>query len=209
MTSPVGSSEVRFKIVLCGPPSVGKAAVLRHVAARLRPEGDHRLSELRTDDDRVLELEVGTPELPEVDGRSPRLLLCTAPGEVRRTTTWRRLVAGADALIFLADLRPERGIANADALKDLRADMAAEGVAEAAIPVVVAFRKVEGAAPPPEIRAPFASVGLPAFEVDVEEGRGVLAMVTAAVRLLYENRGGGLGDVAARRMAALAQPRPL
>ena len=208
MTSPLGESEVRIKIVLHGPPSVGKASVLRNLGAKLGAAGDARLTELRTDDDRVLALDVVVPGLPPIEGRSARIQICTAPGEVKRLTTWRRLVAGADALIFLADLRPERAVANADSLKDLRADLAAEGVVEAATPVVVAFRKQDGGAPS-EFRAPFGGAGLPAFEIDVDDGSGALAVVTAAVRLLYEGVGQGLGDVAARRIAALSQSRPL
>ena len=80
-------------------------------------------------------------DLPLIEGRRMRLFVCTATGEARHETTWRKLAAGADAFIFLADNRVDRANDDAAALKTLRRVMDLEGLPEASTPMVVAFNR--------------------------------------------------------------------
>lgn len=205
MSVPYASDEIRTKIVLCGPPQSGKASFLRHLVRALAGAGEARLSDLRTDEDRVLALDALPSDLPLVGGRKVRLGVYCATGDVRRETTLRNLVAGADALLFLADTRAERAPENAAALRALRRALELEGVDEAATPAVVAFNRRHDAPATSvaDMERTLNATGLPAFDVDADLGRGVVAAFAATARLVFEAAGRGLGDAAARRLGAL------
>jgi signal recognition particle receptor subunit beta len=205
MSVPYGHEEIRAKIVLCGPPLAGKASFLRRLGELLANAGEFRTSDLRTDDDRVLMLDAAPADLPHVDGRRVRLTVATATGAVKHETTWRRLVAGADALVFLADSRSERALENAAALRALRRVMELEGVDETVLPVVVAFnRRTDGPLlPDAELRRVLDLAATPAFDVGADDGHGVLAAFTAVVRGVFESLGRGLGEAAAKSLGAL------
>lgn len=205
MSVPYGSDEIRAKIVLCGPPQAGKASFLRHLAKLLALAGETKVADLRTNDDRVLTLDATPDDLPLVDGRRMRLSIVTATGPVQHESTWARLTAGADAVVFLADSRVERALDNAKTIRILRRVMQQEGVDESTLPIVVAFnRRTDGASvADAEIRRSLDLSELPSFDVGADDGHGVLAAFTAVVRAVFESLGRGLGEAAAKSLGAL------
>jgi hypothetical protein len=193
--------EIRAKVVLFGPPRSGKATFLRYLARVLESGGESQMTTLRTDDDRIIALDALPREAPVIGGRRVRLRLCTATGTVRYETTWRQLLDGADAVIFLAHGGEDRGGENLAAVRDLRRFAASTG---APPPTVFAFNRSLGAPPRAlEREAALNDTGMPAIDVDAAEGPGVAATFAAAVRFVFDAAGPGLGAEAAKRLGAL------
>lgn len=202
MTFRNADDEICARIVVYGPPLSGKATLLRYLRRLLDAGGETHAAQLRTDDARVLTLDAAPREAPVVDGRRVVLRLETATGPVPHEGTWRQLLDGADAVLCLADGAPERASENAAALADLRR-MIAEARPEPA--VVLAFNRREGDRPIDAAGRDRAlnDTGVPAFDVDALDGRGVAAAFAAAARHVFDAVGPGLGAEAARRLGAL------
>ena len=137
------------KLVYYGPALGGKTTNLRVLHAITDPDGKEKLVSVETADDRTLFFDLLPFELGSVLGYRVAVKLYTVPGQVRYDRTRKLVLAGADAVIFVADSDPAREQENRLAWDDLRRNMRANGLDPKAVPVLVQLNKrdLAGAAP--------------------------------------------------------------
>ncbi len=185
------------KLVYYGPALGGKTTNLRVLHEVTDPEGREKLVSVNTADDRTLFFDLLPFELGSVLGYKVALKLYTVPGQVRYDATRRAVLAGADAVVFVADSDASREGDNRQAWEDLRHNMRAARLDPAAVPIITQFNKrdLRQAAPESAMQAWFGLTpgdGLPAIACD---GQGVLETFLAASRAML------------RRIVSMAEPQ--
>ena len=96
------------KLVYYGPALGGKTTNLKVLHRLTDPEGRARLVSVDTSDDRTLFFDLLPFDLGSVLGYKVAIKLYTVPGQVRYDATRRVVLAGADAVVFVADSDPAR-----------------------------------------------------------------------------------------------------
>jgi len=185
------------KLVYYGPALGGKTTNLRVLHNVTDPNERERLVSVNTADDRTLFFDLLPFDLGSVLGYKVALKLYTVPGQVRYDATRRVVLAGADAVVFVADSDPARERDNRQAWDNLLHSMHATRLDPAAVPIQVQFNKrdLPGAASEEAMEAWFGlspGLGVPAVAC---EGNGVLETFLAASRLMLE------------RIVAIAEPQ--
>lgn len=188
------------KLVYYGPAVGGKTTNLITLQRLTDPEGRTKLLSVNTADDRTLFFDLLPFELGTFLGYRVALKLYTVPGQVRYETTRRMVLAGADAVVFVADSVRSRAEDNRASLESLRRNFQANRLDPARIPVVFQFNKQDlpEAAPPDEVASWLgidARRGFPAVAV---EGRGVVETFVAACQAMLD-RLVALADAPVRR----------
>ncbi len=185
------------KLVYYGPALGGKTTNLRALHNVTDPHNRERLVSVNTADDRTLFFDLLPFELGSVLGYKVALKLYTVPGQVRYDATRRVVLAGADAVVFVADSDSVREHDNRQAWENLLQSMRATRLDPAAVPILVQFNKrdLAGAASEKVMGEWFGmdpGLGVPAV---AREGSGVLETFLAASRLMLE------------RLVAIAEPQ--
>ena len=185
------------KLVYYGPALGGKTTNLRVLHHVTDPNDNERLVSVNTADDRTLFFDLLPFDLGSVLGYKVALKLYTVPGQVRYDATRRIVLAGADAVVFVADSDPTRERDNRQSWDNLQKSMQATRLDPAAVPILVQFNKrdLPGAASTAVMESWFglaSGSGVPAVAC---EGAGVLETFLAASRLMLE------------RLVAIAEPQ--
>jgi hypothetical protein len=190
--------------VYYGPALGGKTTNLQELHRLLDPRATTKLLSVKTADDRTLFFDLLPFDLGEIQGYKVALKLYTVPGQVRYDTTRRIVLAGADAVVFVADSSRAREAENRGSLDDLRNNMRANRLDPARVPVLLQFNKqdVPDAATPEEVAGWLgtdAATGLPAVAV---RGEGVLETFVAATRQMLERLASLAGEKTRERFDA-------
>jgi signal transduction histidine kinase len=185
------------KLVYYGPALGGKTTNLRVLHEVTDPEGREKLVSVNTADDRTLFFDLLPFDLGSVLGYKIALKLYTVPGQVRYDATRRAVLAGADAVVFVADSDAAREGENRQAWENLRQNMRAARLDPAAVPILTQLNKrdLRQAAPASAMEAWFGLApggGVPAIACD---GEGVLETFLAASHAML------------RRIVAMAEPQ--
>ncbi len=101
--------EIQFKIVYYGPALGGKTTNLEALHEIADPEGNTQLVSLKTAEDRTLFFDFLPFNLGEIQGYQIRYQVYTVPGQVHYNTTRKVVLAGTDAIIFVADSQARPG----------------------------------------------------------------------------------------------------
>jgi signal transduction histidine kinase/signal recognition particle receptor subunit beta len=196
------------KIVYYGSALSGKTTSLKSVHSVVDPEGRVELLSLNTEGDRTLFFDFLPIPLGTLSGFQARLQAFTVPGQVKYNLTRRFVLRGADAVIFVADSRPEAFEDNVASLASLHENLAANGLDLKTVPLVIQYNKRDAAdaVPIERLRAALNPGGAPEFETTATTGDGVFPAFAALCaemmeRLAKEFR---IGDPAASR-AVLAE----
>ena len=184
------------KLVYYGPALGGKTTNLKVLHRLTDPEGRARLVSVDTSDDRTLFFDLLPFDLGSVLGYKVAVKLYTVPGQVRYDATRRVVLAGADAVVFVADSDPAREADNRAAWDNLRRNMRANRLDPASVPIVVQLNKrdVQDAVEPATMER---TLGLDAgrgIEAVASEGDGVVETFVVACRAMLE------------RIVAMAEP---
>ena len=176
------------KLVYYGPALGGKTTNLQALHGITDPRGTHKLVSLKTADDRTLFFDLLPFDLGRIFGYTVTLKLFTVPGQVRYDGTRRLVLAGADAVIFVADSSRGRRDACRTSFDNLRYNMRANRLDPARVPVLLQCNKQDlpDAAPPDEVAAWLGMPGQEAFPAVAVHGRGVLETFVAAARRMLE-----------------------
>jgi signal transduction histidine kinase len=185
------------KLVYYGPALGGKTTNLRVLHNVTDPEHRERLVSVNTADDRTLFFDLLPFDLGSVLGYKVALKLYTVPGQVHYDATRRVVLAGADAVVFVADSDPARERDNRQAWDDLSKSMAAARLDPAAVPILVQFNKrdLAGAVSEQAMGSWFGLAPAAGVAAIACEGTGVLETFLAAARLMLE------------RLVAIAEPQ--
>lgn len=170
------------KIVLWGPARGGKTTSLRSLHGAFAPTDRGTLASVDTQDERTYFFDYAPLDAPRWHDLEVRAHVYTVPGQESYVETRRRILRGADAVVFVADAEPGASGRTLASWRQLDDALRLLEMSGAGVPVVVAANKqdVRGAASVASVarslseavpaRAPRAVHGTSAVV-----GRGVLA----------------------------------
>jgi mutual gliding-motility protein MglA len=179
------SREITLKIVYYGPALSGKTTNLQQLHALLDPESRGKMVTLDTKDDRTLYFDFLPIEFGTTSGFSVKLKVFTVPGQVMHKSTRKVVLAGADAVAFIADSQRASASANAYSYRDMEANLKSNGLDFDALPKVIQFNKrdLPDIKPLAEIRKAWG--GIPTFPAVATKGEGVLETFRELLRFTY------------------------
>ncbi len=175
---------IKAKVVYYGPAQSGKTTNLEQIHRLTDPAGNNRLISLNTAQDRTLFFDLLPFSLGAVSGFDFKVQLYTVPGQVQYNATRRVVLAGADAVVFVADSRKACTKDNLAALENMKVNLLANRLVPEKVPLVVQFNKQDL----PELQAhdelarALNPWGRPAFPAVAARGEGVLETFVAVVR---------------------------
>jgi signal recognition particle receptor subunit beta len=181
----MGAREIVLKIVYYGPALSGKTTNLQQLHAMLDPDTRGKMVTLDTADDRTLYFDFLPLEFGTASGFSVKIKLFTVPGQVMHKSTRKVVLAGADAVAFVADSQRASASANAYSFRDMEANLKSNGFDFDAMPKVVQFNKrdLPDIKPLGEIKQAWGDV--PTFPAVATKGEGVLETFRELCRLTY------------------------
>jgi signal recognition particle receptor subunit beta len=183
----MAAREIVLKVVYYGPALSGKTTNLQQLHAMLDPETRGKMVTLDTKDDRTLYFDFLPIEFGTSAGFSVKLKVFTVPGQVMHKSTRKVVLAGADAVAFIADSQRASASANAYSYRDMEANLKSNGLDFESLPKVVQFNKrdLPDIKPLAEIRKAWGDV--PTFPAVATKGEGVVETFRELLRLVYRN----------------------
>ena len=181
--------EITLKVVYYGPAKSGKTTNLQQIHNLLMPDSRNEMVTLDTQDDRTLYFDFLPVEFGLEGGYKIKLKLFTVPGQVLHRSTRRVVLAGADAVAFVADSQRSSAPANAYSYRDLEANLRENGLDPANLPQVVQFNKrdLEDIKSLDEIREAWGDTGIPTIPASATRAEGVLETLEALMIRLYRH----------------------
>jgi len=170
------------KLVYYGPAFGGKTTNLATLHRLTDPAGSQRLLSVKTSGDRTLFFDLLPFDLGNILGYQVAMKLYTVPGQVRYDTTRQVVLAGADAVVFVADSTTDRKEQNRWSLQNLRMNLRKAGMDPDKAPILFQFNKQdkEDAAEPCQVAAWLNVDPDAAVSAVATEGHGVLETLVVA-----------------------------
>ncbi len=183
----MAAREIVLKIVYYGPALSGKTTNLQQLHAMMDAGSRGNMVTLDTADDRTLYFDFLPIQFGTTSGFAVKLKVFTVPGQVMHKSTRKVVLAGADAVAFVADSQRSSASANAYSWRDMEANLKSNGIDFDAIPKVVQFNKrdLPDIKPLAEIRAAWGSI--PTYPAAAVRGEGVLETFRELLRRTYRN----------------------
>lgn len=184
--------EILFKVVYCGPAFSGKTTNMECLHSMIEPMRRGKLLSLWTGTDRMVSFDIlpERPERPEnkEKGRkfSVGFQLYTLPGRLRDEGSWKTVLKGADAIVFVADSQRRMRVANVQSLENMYKSLLSEKVIPMDIPVVLQFNKrdMDDILTTEELNADLNKTGYPYSEAVALRGRAVKETFQAVAKQL-------------------------
>ena len=167
--------EIDTRIVYYGPGLSGKTTNLVNIHQRMPAALRGPMRSIDTEDERTLFFDFLPVEPVRIGGWSIRFQIYSVPGQNIYARTRRAMLAGIDGIVFVADASPDRLDANRASLDELREQLARQGHALDATPVVLQVNKMDraGADDAAEIADRIGGGALPVVEAVAVRGVGV------------------------------------
>ncbi len=183
----MAQKEITLKVVYYGPALSGKTTNLQQLHASMDPAARSKMLTLDTKDDRTLYFDFLPVEFSTAGGFSVKMKLFTVPGQVMHKSTRKVVLAGADAVAFIADSQRSSASANAYSWRDMEANLKANGIDFDALPKVVQFNKRDfpDTKPLTEIKQQWGEI--PTFPAIALRGEGVFETFRELMRVLYRS----------------------
>ena len=177
--------EIQFKVVYYGPAMGGKTTNIEALHEITDPDDKTQLVSLKTAEDRTLFFDFLPFDLGEVQGYRIRFQVYTVPGQVHYNTTRKVVLAGADAIIFVADSTPDRLKENFISWENMKANLMANKMDVGQIPVVIQANKrdLPGVASVDEVLGAMKAEGLRAIPASALTGEAVVESFLTTVQL--------------------------
>ena len=178
------SREINCKIVYYGPGLCGKTTNLQYIYDTTAPTAKGKLISLATETDRTLFFDFMPLELGTVRGFKTRFHLYTVPGQVFYDASRKLILKGVDGVIFVADSQEARMEANIESIKNLEANLQAQGYELEKVPYVLQLNKrdLPTAIPTEEMVHVLRYKNEPVFEAVAFKGIGVFDTLKAAAK---------------------------
>ncbi len=179
--------EITVKVVYYGPALSGKTTNLLKLHELISSKARGKMVTLDTADDRTLYFDFLPIHFGTQNGFSVKIKLFTVPGQVMHKSTRKVVLAGADAVAFIADSQRSGASANAYSWRDMEANLKSNGIDFDAIPKIVQFNKrdLEDVKPLADIKKAWGDI--PTFPAVAMRGEGVLESFRELLRLLYRH----------------------
>jgi mutual gliding-motility protein MglA len=175
---------IKAKVVYYGPAQSGKTTSLEQIHRITDPGGANRLISLNTAQDRTLFFDLLPFSLGAVAGYDFKIQLYTVPGQVQYNATRRVVLAGADAVVFVADSRRSALKENQAAFENMKVNLLANRLVPEKVPLVIQYNKQDlpDLLPPADLDKALNPWNRPTFPTVAAEGRGVMEAFTAVVQ---------------------------
>jgi signal transduction histidine kinase/signal recognition particle receptor subunit beta len=176
------------KLVYYGPAMGGKTTNLKSLHRITDPDGQQKVLSVNTSDDRTLFFDLLPFNLGSILGYKVAMKVYTVPGQVKYDVTRRVVLAGADAVVFVADSARGREQENRGSLENLRGNMKANRLDISTVPVLFQFNKQDlpEAATPAEVAAWLGIEPSAGRAAVATNGEGVLETFIAASHRMLE-----------------------
>jgi signal recognition particle receptor subunit beta len=183
----MAAREIVVKVVYYGPALSGKTTNLQQLHELMSRGRRGQMMTLDTKGDRTLYFDFLPIEFGTANGFAVKIKLFTVPGQVMHKSTRKVVLAGADAVAFIADSQRASASANAYSWRDMEANLKSNGIDFAEIPKVVQFNKRDlgDVKPLQEIKDAWGE--LPTFPAVAIRGEGVLETFRELLRTLYRS----------------------
>ena len=175
---------IKAKVVYYGPAQSGKTTNLEQIHRITDPDSANRLISLNTAQDRTLFFDLLPFSLGTVSGYDFKIQLYTVPGQVQYNATRRVVLAGADAVVFVADGQKSMARENASAFENMKVNLLANRLVPEKVPLVLQYNKQDLAGPahPRRARPGAEPWGRKAFPAVAARGEGVMETFVAVVQ---------------------------
>jgi signal recognition particle receptor subunit beta len=175
---------VMVKVVYYGPALGGKTTNLEAIHRITDPDQRSTLISLKTEGDRTLFFDLLPFDLGSLMGFQFGFKLYTVPGQIRYAATRKKVLEGADGVVFVADSQSCRGEDNRKSLADLRTNLRANGIDLDSVPLVLQYNKQDltDLMTIQELNADLNARGASFFKSVAIQGKGVLATLAAIVQ---------------------------
>jgi signal recognition particle receptor subunit beta len=175
---------IKAKVVYYGPPQSGKTTNLEQIHRISDPEGANRLISLNTAQDRTLFFDLLPFSLGSVSGYDFKIQLYTVPGQVQYNATRRVVLAGADAVVFVADAHRPMAKENQAAFENMKVNLLANRLVPEKVPLVFQYNKqdLEPRLAREELDRALNFWGRKAFPAVASRGEGVMETFVAVVQ---------------------------
>jgi hypothetical protein len=140
-TVDAAARTITYRIAYFGPGLCGKTTNLTAMHALTAPDRRGQLRSIATDTERTLSVVLGIDAEPSPPRLTAFVVLVTVPGPVFYDASRKLILRGADGVIFVADSQEMRREANVESMENLCANLEANGVDPAAIPMVLQYNK--------------------------------------------------------------------
>ena len=175
---------IMAKIVYYGPALCGKTTNLEAIHRITDPEQRNMLVSLKTEGDRTLFFDLLPFDLGRLMGFRFGFKLYTVPGQIKYAATRKKVLQGADGVVFVADSQRSRGDDNRKSLADLRANLKANGIDLDSVPLVLQYNKQDlpDLMTVHELDADLNARKVPSFEAIATRGKAVLETLAAIIK---------------------------
>jgi signal recognition particle receptor subunit beta len=177
--------EITVKVVYYGPALSGKTTNLQQLHELISRDARGKMVTLDTANDRTMYFDFLPIEFGTSNGFSVKIKLFTVPGQVMHKSTRKVVLAGADAVAFVADSQRSAAGANAYSWRDMEANLKSNGIDFEGIPKVIQFNKRDLADVKPLQEIKDAWGELPTFPAVATRGEGVLETFRGLLSGLY------------------------
>ena len=179
--------EITVKVVYYGPALSGKTTNVQMLHQMMASSLRSKMVTLDTTGDRTLYFDFLPIEFGTQNGFSVKIKLFTVPGQVMHKSTRKVVLAGADAVAFVADSQRSGSSANAYSWRDMEANLKSNGLDFERMPKVVQFNKrdLPDVKPLQEIKQAWGDV--PTFPAVAIRGEGVIETFRELLCLVYRS----------------------
>jgi signal recognition particle receptor subunit beta len=213
---------IKAKVVYYGPAQSGKTTNLEQIHRLTDPDGSNRLISLNTAQDRTLFFDLLPFSLGAISGYDFKIQLYTVPGQVQYNATRRVVLAGADAVVFVADIHRPALKDNVSAFENMKVNLLANRLVPEKVPLVLQYNKQDlpDVLPVAELNRALNLWGRRAFPAIAPRGDGVIETFVAivqemltAIAIKYNLAEKGLDpaqvpDIVSQAFAALLRKQP-
>ena len=180
---------IKAKVVFYGPAKSGKTTNLEQIHRLTDPAGHNSLVSLNTAQDRTLFFDLLPISLGQVSGYEFKIQVYTVPGQVQYNATRRVVLAGADAIVFVADSRKSMAKENIAAFENMKVNLLANRLVPEKVPLVLQYNKrdmpeIDTEA---ELNRQINAWGRKAFMAVAANGEGVLETFGAAAQEMLQS----------------------
>ncbi len=132
--------EIALKIAYYGPGMSGKTTNLAWLHDSVAPDRRSEIVALDANSERILQFEFLALEVGQVQGNNVRLQIATIPGQSYYSATRRKVLEGADGVVFVIDSRREALDENIDSMNEFYGHLRQLGMSDQ-LPVVLQYNK--------------------------------------------------------------------
>lgn len=134
------ANEIVIKIVYYGPGMAGKTTNLTVIHDRVPSHAAGDLVMVDTHSERTLRFDLLAMDAGDINGHRVHFEFFTVPGQSYYAATRRAVLAGADAVVFVADSRREALDENIEAMNEMLGNLLHHGLPND-LPIVVQYNK--------------------------------------------------------------------